>query len=137
MNMRFLLLLLVVLLAFSVGCRKTAVTPSGNSAAALLHENFTAKDMREAILKGCANKNWRAADAGADTIEASLTMRSKHTVVVSIPYTAESYSINYKSSINMKSKDKDDGTLAISGHYNKWVNNLDQAIQQQIAQKKK
>ena len=138
MNMRFLLLLLIALLVFSVGCRRTAnvATPSGGAGAVVAQDSFTAQDMRAAILKGCADKNWRAVEIDANTIEATTIVRGKHTVVVSIPYTAASYTINYKSSTNMNYKAKSDGTFSIHPNYNKWVNNLEQAIRMNIAQKK-
>jgi hypothetical protein len=138
MNMRFLLLLLIVLVAFSIGCRRTSnvATPGGDSGAAMTQASFTVQDMRAAILKGCAEKNWRTAEIDAHTIEATNVVRGKHTVVVSIPYTAASYSIKYKSSANMGYKTKSDGTFSIHSNYNKWVGNLDQAIRVQIAQKK-
>ena len=136
MNMRFLLPLLIALLVFSVGCRKTAVTPSGGPAAEI-QAIFTVQDMREAILKGCADKNWRAVEIDAQTIEATMDVRGKRSVVVSIPYTATSYTINYKSSVKMKYKAKSDGGAAVHGAYNRWVKSLDQSIQAQIGQKKK
>ena len=136
MNMRFLLLLLIVLLVFSVGCRRTAVAPGGGAPPGVVQANFTVEDMREAVLKGCLDAGWRAAVIDANTIEATITVRGKHTAVVLIPYTAESYVINYKSSTNIASKAKADGGVALHGAYNRWVNNLNAAIQKQIAQTK-
>ena len=138
MKTRFLLLLLIALLAVAAGCRRTSnvATPSGGAAAATAQASFSAQDMREAILKGCADKNWRAVETDANTIEATNTVRGKHTVVVSIPYTAASYSINYKSSSNMGYKAKSDGSFSIHPNYNNWVGNLDKAIRAHIAQKK-
>ena len=136
MNMRFLLPLLITLLVFSVGCRRTAVTPSGGPAAAEIQQNFTVQDMREAILKGCADKNWRAAETDAQTIEATMD-HGRRSVVVSIPYTASSYTINYKSSVKMSYRSKSDGGVAIHGAYNRWVKSLEQSIQAQIGKKKK
>ena len=128
MKTRFLLLPMIVLLMFSVGCRKGAdtVTLGGNAATA--KSDFTSKDMREAIFQGCADKNWRAVDLDANTIEATIVVRGKHTVVVAIPYTASSFAINYKSSINMNARDG-----KIHPNYNNWVNYLDQAIRRRIA----
>lgn len=138
MNMRFLLLLMIALLVLSTGCRRTAnvTAPAGGAGSAMAQESFTAQDMRNAILKGCADKSWRTVDRDANTIEATVIVRGKHTVVVSIPYTAAAYSINYKSSTNMNYKAKSDGTFSIHPNYNKWVNNLDQAIRAHIAHKK-
>jgi len=141
MNMRFLFLLMIVVLAFSAGCRTGRVsdmtTPAGSSAVAIDKELFTVQDMREAIVKGCAERNWRVVEKDANTIEATNVVRNKHTVVVSIPYTETSYTINYKDSTNMNYRPKSDGTFSIHPNYNNWVNNLDQSIQKQISLKKK
>ena len=128
MNMRFLFPVAVVLLAFSVSF--------GSSSNAATQVRFTAKDMRECIFKGCADKSWRPVDVDANTVEATVVVRDKHVVVVLISYTAESYSINYKSSINMKYKPNTDGTFSIHRNYYNWVNNLDQAIQKHAPLKK-
>jgi hypothetical protein len=138
MNRRFLLLLLIALLAFSASCRNTSnvAAPAGGSAM-VADRGFTLQDMRAAIFKGCADKHWSAVEIDANTIEAMNIVRNKHTVVVSIPYTASSYSINYKRSSNMGYKDKGDGTFSIHSNYNAWVGNLKQAIDVNIAQKKK
>jgi len=142
MNMRFpLLLLLSVLLAVSAGCgtraRKTSkvVEPSGGVLALESQKKFTAKDMRDAIITGGADYGWIVADAGTDTLEATNTVRGKHTVVVSIPYTATTYSIHYKDSTNMHYKPKDDGTFTINKSYNVWVRNLDKGIKKRITEK--
>ncbi|MDR2695342.1 MAG: hypothetical protein LBC79_03060 [Deltaproteobacteria bacterium] len=139
MKMRFPLLLMSALLMFSLGCsfRSTSqvAAPAGGSGMSASQEGFTAKDMRAAIFNGCAEKNWRAIDVDANTIEATIVVRNKHTVVVSIPYTAASYSINYKSSTNMAYKSRSDGTFSINRSYNNWVRNLDEAIQRQVARK--
>ena len=139
MNMRFLLLLLTGVIVFSVGCiRSTSnvATPTGGATAAVVQDNFTIKDMREAIHYGCLEKNWKATDINANTIEATITVRNKHTVVVTIPYTATTYSINYKDSVNMNYKPHSDGTFSINRSYNNWVNNLDNAIRTNIAKKR-
>ena len=136
MKMRFLLLLLSVLLMFSVGCRKAAIRPEGGVPATIVHENFTAKDMREAILKGCTNASWRATDIDTNTLEATYIERGGNRIaVVSIHYTATSYTINYKSSVNLKYKAKNDGTFALHYKYNTWIENLDQSIRNNLAKK--
>jgi len=51
----------------------------------------------------------------------------KHTAVVEIPYSAKSYSINYKSSENL---DAADGQ--IHNNYNGWIKNLAKGIDAQL-----
>jgi hypothetical protein len=139
MKMRFpLLLLLSVLLIFSAGCsrkKSNVPEPTGLVPASTSKNRFTAGDVREAIIKGGAAKKWQIVDMGADTMQATITVNDKRTVVVSIPYTAAAYSIHYKDSTNMGYKAKDDGTFSINKNYNKLVLDLEQAIQKQIALK--
>ena len=59
-------------------------------------------------------------------IVGTLNLRT-HTAVVDIPYTTTSYSILYKSSVNLKQEGN-----TIHSNYNGWVQNLDQAIKRQL-----
>jgi hypothetical protein len=122
--MRFLLLL-PALLIFS----------AGNALAATVQKGFTAKDMREAIIRGGVEKAWRMTDAGANTVEAAVTVRNRHVVVVTISYTATSFDIKYKNSENMAYKPRDDGAFSIHPNYHKWVRTLEDAIHKQLALK--
>jgi hypothetical protein len=132
------LLLLLALMVLSAGCRAATTKPittlSGSIPESVTQVNFTAKDMHEAIIKGCLDKGWNARDSDVTTIEATIEVRGKHIVVVSIPYTATSYTINYKSSVNMDyNNTRDDGLVTIHYNYNKWITNLDRAIKANIA----
>lgn len=62
------------------------------------------------IVKEGNDSGWRVSEPASNTIEATIMVRNKHTVVVSIPYTATHYSINYKASTNMEYKAKSYGT---------------------------
>jgi hypothetical protein len=138
MRVRFLFPLMIVLLAFSAGCVRTTsnvLTPGGGSTLALLQKDFTAMDMREAILRACAMRQWRAFDVSANTIEAKTIIRGRQTVVVLIHYSAAHYYITHKSSTNMGYSRREDGTFSINRSYNTLVSNLDQAIQAHITQK--
>ena len=61
-------------------------------------------------------------------IEARIIVRGKHTVVVSIPYDTQHFSINYKDSINMNYNEG-----KIHPNYNKWVADLEQALMVNIS----
>jgi len=52
----------------------------------------------------------------------------EHTAIVDIPYSAKSYSILYKSSVNLTEK-----SGQIHKNYNGWVQNLDQRIRVYLA----
>ena len=136
MNMRALLPLMLALPLFFAGCGANSImTPVGTSAGAADQKNFTAQDMRAAILRGCAEKNWRVIETSANSVDAMIIVNNMQTVVVSIPYTATSYMINYKASANMGYTVSSDGASSIDPNYNDWVFDLDKAIQMHIALK--
>ena len=131
---KYLLLLVLVLTLAAIGCR--AGRPVGSFTydfpTVRAHNNITENQMHDAIVKACADNNWRVSEPAPNTIEATIVVRNKHTVVVSIPYTATHYNINYKSSINMEYKAKSDGSSSIHPNYNKWVGILDKSIRQNV-----
>ena len=94
-------------------------------------KNLTLNQMRDAIAHGCIARQWHVTELDPNTIEASITVRGKHNVVVTIPFTPNHYEIKYKSSSNMEYKMKD-GEPVIHPNYNKWVHNLDYSIQAEI-----
>lgn len=84
------------------------------------------KSMREAILKGGANRGWMMKSEKEGCLTLVLNVRGgKHVVVVDVPYTAEEFSVRYVESVNM---DYEPATGAIRGKYIQWVRNLKQDI---------
>ena len=130
--MKRVLCSLVIVLAFlTLGCpRKAPVTASGGVPVA--GKAVTADQMRSAIIKGCIERQWKPVEISPGLIEASITVRGKHHVTVSIPYSADRYDIKYKSSINMGEQQKN-GETKLHRNYNTWVNYLHEAIQRQLA----
>ncbi|MFK7914341.1 MAG: hypothetical protein AB8B93_10540 [Pseudomonadales bacterium] len=82
--------------------------------------------VKKAMIRAGARRNWIVRESGAGALEATLHNR-KHMVKVDIQYNRKSYSITYKASANMKYK----GGL-IHKKYNAWVRNLDQDIQREL-----
>lgn len=84
---------------------------------------MTEKRMAQCIKLGAADLDWTIKEIQPGLIEATQTTRG-HTATVSIPYTAQKYSIIYKSSSA--------GLYAEDGKihkiYNTWVHNLDKQI---------
>ncbi|MCH9691966.1 MAG: hypothetical protein K0U59_07895 [Gammaproteobacteria bacterium] len=89
----------------------------------------TAKTVRQGIMAGCIEKGWSCRKIGKGLIEASLTLRH-HFAVALISYNADSYDITYKSSENLDYNRKRN---TIHRSYNRWVNNLDNAIRKWLA----
>lgn len=134
--MKRLFLLMILLAALTaIGCRpgRPVATYSYNFPPAETHQTLSEKQMHDAIVKACVSNGWRASTTSPGNIEATIMVRNKHTVVVNIPYTPTSYSINYKASTNMEYKVKSDGSASIHPNYNNWVARLDQSIRSNVA----
>ena len=84
------------------------------------------KSMREAILKGGANRGWMMRSEKTGCVTLVLNVRGgKHSVVVDVLYTGDEFSVKYVESSNM---DYEPATGAIRGKYIQWVRNLKQDI---------
>ncbi|HFK7270031.1 TPA: lipoprotein [Enterobacter asburiae] len=102
------------------GCARTAPIAQVHS---IVSTGHTADQVKTAILKAGQKRDWIMTETGTGMIKGRLQSRD-HSVQVSIPYTATSYSINYENSLNLKAADG-----KIHKNYNRWVNNLDHDIQ--------
>jgi hypothetical protein len=117
----------------------------------------TADQIRTAITTAANNLQWEVKKSpNQDLLSATLHVRNKHTVVVSIPYSVEKYSIRYESSVNMKYRPagatasvnynaastvnysfagaaQTTGTAAvIHPYYNRWVQELMKSINDEL-----
>lgn len=149
------LLIALIFLPFGVMARETVpiinhddvLVASGSGKA------LTADQVREAIVSAARANKWiisKAADQ--NLLSATLVVNGKHTVVVSIPYSAEKFSIRYQSSNNMNYNVKSPpaegstdltkinsparslqaDTPMIHPGYNKWVSALLQSIRLEL-----
>jgi hypothetical protein len=94
--------------------------------AAPVGKPITAEHVRAAIIRAGATLGWQIKEDGPGKLVGTLVLRT-HTAVVEIPYSATSYSITYKSSINL-----DEAGGQIHKNYNGWISNLNKAINAQI-----
>jgi hypothetical protein len=88
---------------------------------------LTPAEVRGAIVRAGAGLGWIMKDAGPGMINGTLLLRT-HTAEVQIPYSATSYGIVYRSSINLQ-----ESGGKIHRNYNGWVQNLQRGINAQIA----
>ena len=102
------------------GCARTAPIAQVHS---IVSTGHTADQVKTAILKAGQKRDWIMTETNPGMIKGRLQSRD-HSVQVSIPYTATSYSINYENSLNLKAADG-----KIHKNYNRWVNNFDHDIQ--------
>ena len=82
----------------------------------------TEADVGNAIKQAATELGWEVQDDGPGRMTATLHLRS-HTAVVTIPYDANSYDIEYAESVNL-----DQQGDRIHRNYNSWVKNLDARI---------
>jgi hypothetical protein len=72
-------------------------------------------------------------DKAPGKMDATLTVRGKHTVIVLITYSTTAFSINYVDSTDMKYGMKN-GEPSIHPYYNDWVKELEDAIKIEVKQ---
>ena len=90
-------------------------------------KTLTNDQVRAAIIRAGAALGWQMKDEGSNKVVGTLILRT-HTAVVEIPYNTTSYSIKYRSSINL---DEKGGT--IHKNYNGWISNLTKGINTQLS----
>ncbi|WP_039057317.1 hypothetical protein [Enterobacter sp. Bisph1] len=120
MNKIFKWFAAIVFVGALSSCARTAPIEQIHSTVSTGH---TAEQVKTAILKAGQKREWIMSEAGPGVIKGRLQSRD-HSVEVSIPYSATSYSIKYESSMNLKSSEG-----RIHKSYNRWVHNLDNDIQ--------
>lgn len=93
----------------------------------------TLAQVKKAILTAAETKGWLVNDKGPGKMDATLTVRGKHTVIVLITYSTSTFSINYVDSTDMKYGLKN-GEPSIHPYYNEWVQELEDAIKIEVKQ---
>ena len=107
------------------------------------HENVTvvtasgkplrADQVMQAIQKAASGNKWEILKAPeSNKLSATLRVRNKHTVVVGITYSAESYTLKYQESINMNYRKDAEGKPVIHPFYNRWVQQLNDSIRAEL-----
>lgn len=133
-----------VVALFVLGC--TTFAPIHNVSNQPVGRNLSEDQVKKGIALGAGIAGWRVQDVNPGHIMATYNIRV-HTVIVDIRYDANSYSISYKDSREMKAycskedKAKNQGLIVtgrascpggdpayIHGNYNDWVRSLDNAI---------
>lgn len=117
-------LLMAGLLA--AGCRSLAPVHNVENKTVALASGVT---MEQAVIAGGTAKRWTMSAVRPGLVKGYLSVRG-HEVTVNIPYTQNSYSIEYASSDNMRYNAK---KRKIHPKYNQWVRNLDLAISREAA----
>lgn len=88
---------------------------------------LTMQQVEGAIFAAAIVKGWQPKSLDADTVEAAITVRGRHSATVDINYSQRSYDIKLKSSDGL-----DESAGKIHKNYNKWIILLDQMIQAEL-----
>ena len=140
--------------ALIAGCARPMVELQAVNENHIIDKPLTKEQMKASIIEGAKYAGWRVQDLGPDTIQATYQIRS-HTVQVQIKYTDSNYSLDYKSSIDMKmhcTKGESDRKqravvsglescpdnmppYSIHSAYKTWVDDLNGDIQTSLANK--
>ncbi|MGH8744379.1 MAG: hypothetical protein ACREUY_08895, partial [Burkholderiales bacterium] len=90
-------------------------------------QKISLDEVGKAITRAGVALSWQMKTVKPGNIVATLNLRG-HTAVVDVTYNTQSYSINYKDSVNLKYDGKN-----IHPNYNGWIQNLDKGIRAQIS----
>jgi hypothetical protein len=90
-------------------------------------KSLSNEQVRNAIVRAGTSLGWQMKEDGPGMLVGTLHLR-KHTAVVAIPYSAKSYSVQYRSSENL-----DEQGGKIHKNYNGWIQNLTRGIDAQLS----
>jgi hypothetical protein len=90
--------------------------------------DLSLSEVKKGIDMGLIIKNWVPSNEQTGYTQGKIVVRGKHTLVVDINYTKNSFDIKYKSSDKLKHKVDDEGVEKIHPNANSWMDNLKNAI---------
>ena len=94
-------------------------------------KSLISEQVNQAIVTAAGVKNWTIAFQTEETLQATLNVSGKHTIVIEVTYSADKYSLLYKESTNMKYGVRH-GQPVIHPHYNKWVQDFRSTIRTEL-----
>jgi hypothetical protein len=113
-----------LVLGLVVGC--TTTKPILNVHNAPIPQTHTMEQVRQAIIAGGASKGWVMQETKPGVVHGTLKAH-RHQADVDVSFTTTSYNIDYVSSVELGYNNGN-----IHRNYNKWIENLDAAIQAQL-----
>jgi hypothetical protein len=136
--MKFLRILMVLVVSFvSLQAMARQPVPVINYEDVLVSsasgQRLTPAQVKQAIQSAAAAKQWVLRDQGPGRMLATLNVRGKHTVMTEITYSPEKFSVVYNDSTNMDYSPGPDGKGSIHPFYNRWVQDLKEAIRTSLA----
>jgi len=127
--MRFFSTLAVLLIAVTIAACTSApiLNVNNNAVTTASGKALTPDQVRNAILRAGSALGWQLKDDGPGKLVGTLQLRD-HTAIIDIPYSPSSYSIVYRSSVNLQEKGGQ-----IHKNYNGWIQNLTRNINAQLS----
>lgn len=110
---------LILLLTALAGCRTSALY----NPPPVMFPPASTDRVEQAIIEGMLARKWIPLKEQPGVIRGTLNVR-RHSAVVRIVYTSNSYEITYVDSGNLLYRGSADGSARIHGRYNTWVINL-------------
>jgi hypothetical protein len=123
----FAVLMAFLLTAAIVGCSSAIMNVDGAPVTNASGKPLSHEQVRGAILRAGSALGWKMTEEGPNILIGTLLIRT-HTAVVEIPYSTTSYSIKYRSSVNLEERGGQ-----IHKNYNGWIQNLTRDINAQLS----
>lgn len=130
--------IVLTLIVALTGCMAPILNVKDAQVKTLSGKELTLDQVTKAIVLAGMGLKWEMVVASPGHIVATLNLRG-HQAVVDIPYTTSTYSILYKSSVNLtgfqagkKEPVPESPPDLIHSNYNGWIENLDHAIRTQF-----
>ncbi|WP_239952498.1 hypothetical protein [Pantoea sp. Z09] len=118
------LIVMTIAATLLTGCARTAPVHNVDQS---LNQRYSDSEMKTAIIEAGLGRKWIMTPVAPGVINGRYAQR-EFVANIRVTYTAQSYSIQYVSSQNLKASNG-----KIHANYNRWVNNLDQDIQLRLA----
>lgn len=118
------------------GCARDLYNVKDNPVPSFKNRSLSQEEVKEAIMrsKGMSRVQYTMHDVEPGLIRCELNFKNKHKAWVDIPYSEKSYSILYKSSLNLRyTPATSENAATIHRHYNTWIRDLDQSIQRNLS----
>ena len=116
------LILIALTCLMLMACRTAPIQNLEHVPVRIKKINYSIEDVERGIMQGGVCMGWEMYRKQPGLIEGTLN-KGNHVVEVTIQYSKQSYTINYRNSKNM---DYDSGKIHKS--YNRWIQDLDKAI---------
>ena len=126
---RFRFAALVVAALFVTACAPVPVRNVVDAPVVSNKDSVTLDDVRDAVTRAGAGLGWIMIEEEPGRVRGTLKLRG-HVAIVDVTFDTSTYNIQYVGSTNLNFSETN-GT--IHKNYNGWIQNLDTAIQRELA----